>query len=45
MITCVKGGRSRDVVKVCGDGEFLRRYSLLKCYLDRYPMYKNMSSY
>ena len=36
MITCVKGGPwRRDVVKVCGAGEFLSRYSQLKCYLAR----------
>ena len=36
MITCVKGGpQRRDVVKVCGTGEFLSRYKRLKCYLAR----------
>ena len=46
MITCAKGGpRRRDVVKVCGAGEFLSRYDRLKCYLARSHVQKHVSDW
>ena len=43
MITCAKGGQQRkDVVEVCGAGEFLCRYNRLKCYLARSQVEKHV---
>ena len=43
MMTCVKGGaRRRDVVKVCGAGEFHCRYNRLKCYQARFHVEKHV---